>query len=383
MANVIDYLKKSGNISFKELPFNELDGLVFARLSYIDFKNFVNSRKYFSKKNLIELASKLVSLNDSSLFKLKEDQILLENVVLSSRYKNIFIKTYVKETNLDKVKQFSATTFLNKEKKNSFLIVSFRGTDGTYTGRKEDFEMCYKPIVPAQQDSEKYLKKVTRFTFRNKVILVGHSKGGNLAIYSASFLSPNKILKIYAYDSPGFNNNFLLSENFQKIKSKIEHFAPQTSIIGRLLEKDYKTKIVDSNKSLLNQHNIYNWNIEGNSLSYLNKYTYISNKINDVIKRNLSSMSVEEKTEFVESLFGIIKELSNDDVIEFGDSLFSFALRFSKVLKNQSEETKKLIYSIFKKPKEEKKEEIKKVTPIPNEKPSFFKSLVNKFKKEN
>ena len=46
MANIIDYLKKYGNLSFQEEKFNELDAAIFSRLSYIDYSSLINSRKY-------------------------------------------------------------------------------------------------------------------------------------------------------------------------------------------------------------------------------------------------------------------------------------------------------------------------------------------------
>ena len=90
-------------------------------------------------------------------------------------------------------------------------------------------------------------------------------------------------------------------------------------------------------------------------------------------------MTYEEKIEFVESLFSIIKEMTDDDVIQFSDSIFSFILRFNKILKTKSDETKRLIFSIFKKSKYE--EEIKKVEPIKNKK-SIVSSIFGKFKKD-
>lgn len=379
MANIIDYLKKYGNVSFKDEKFNELDAAIFARLSYIDFPDFIKARKYFSKKALTKVAANILALQDISRFRLKEDNILLQEVANSTRYKNIYIFAYVKETDQAKVKQFSAISFLNKDKSNNFLIISFRGTDGTYTGWKEDFEMCYKLFIPSQKESEKYAKKLTRFSLKKKIILVGHSKGGNLAVYSSIFLNPKKVQSVYTFDSPGFNKSFINEEGFKHIKDKIIAFAPQTSIIGRLLYQDYKITIVDSEKALFNQHNLYNWNIEAVQFKKLDKFTYLSNKINDVVKHNLEKLSYDEKVEFVESLFGILKEMSKDDVIQFEDNLWSFFLRFNKILKTKSEETKKLIYSIFKKDKNS--EPIKRIEPLKN-KDSKIKKFFNLFKKE-
>ena len=125
MANIIDYLKKYGNSSFEEECFNELDAAIFARLSYIDYASLINSRKYYSKKNLLKLSEKIIKLNDSARFRLNEDNVLLQTVSTSTRYKDIYIRTYVKQTDQKKVKQFSAITFINKSKRNNFILISF------------------------------------------------------------------------------------------------------------------------------------------------------------------------------------------------------------------------------------------------------------------
>lgn len=381
MANIINYIKENGNKSFTELPFNELDGAIFSRLSYISFDSLVGKRKYFTQKKLNLLCEKLISSCENDRFRLPEDKILVESLVSSERYSKIFVKTYMKDTNKKEVKQFSATTFINKDKSNKFLLVSFRGTDGSYTGWKEDFEMCYKDIVPAQEDSRKYIKKIVRFTLFKNIFIVGHSKGGNLAIYASTFIKPKRITAIYSYDSPGFNKDFLSKESFKNIENKINYYAPQTSIIGRLLYSEYKTTIVDSNKTLLNQHNIYNWNINGTTFVCANKYTYISNKINDSIKTNLEHMSYQEKVEFVDTLFDIVQDLTKDDMIQFGNSFFDFFRRFANILKNKNDETKKLIFSIFKPTKDTISNEKIVVSPIKNKKENIFTKLFSKKKK--
>ena len=46
MRNLVDYFSENVNVSFEELPFNELDAAIFSRLSYIDFDKFVSPYKY-------------------------------------------------------------------------------------------------------------------------------------------------------------------------------------------------------------------------------------------------------------------------------------------------------------------------------------------------
>ncbi len=43
--NIIDYIKKNKDKTFKEYPFNEIDNLIFSLLTYIDFTKIVPAFK--------------------------------------------------------------------------------------------------------------------------------------------------------------------------------------------------------------------------------------------------------------------------------------------------------------------------------------------------
>lgn len=388
MKNIISYLQSKKDISFSAKPFNELDALILSRLSYINFSEVVNKRKYFSKKRLIDVINDLFSEENSRYqrYRLSEDKELLNILRSSLRYKDICLKSFIYDTNIKEVKQFSAVSFINTSRNYNFLFVAFKGTDGTLTGWKEDFNMVYLEAIPAQLEAAKYLKKITRFSNFKTIYVGGHSKGGNLAIYAASKARKNvqnHIKAIYSFDGPGFKKEFLKEKGFINIKEKITLYVPPSSIIGRLLYKDYKTVIVDSKKSLLYQHNIYNWLTEDYGFVTLSRFTFLSNKIDRTLKENLDKMSLEDKKEFVDSLFDIVKELSDDDVINFGDGMFDFFKRFKLVFKTKNKATQDLLKSIFTKVKEEP--EIKYVSPIKT-KPSVYskaKSFIKGFKKKS
>ena len=381
MENIVDYLKSIKDLLFEEKPFNELDALVLSRLSYIDFRSILKSTKYCSKKKLTDVINEIFIEKEKSnyRFRLKEDMQLLDVLRSSLRYRECYIKSYVYDTVIEEVKQFSAVTFINEEPKQKFMFIAFKGTDGTVTGRKEDFNMAYLETVPAQIEAEKYLKKITRFSSYKTIYVGGHSKGGNLAVYAASQARKNiqnNIKEIYSFDGPGFKDDFLETEGFINIHEKISLFAPQSSIIGRLLSRNYKTYIVQSKKKLLYQHNIYNWKIENNDFVKLDKFTFLSNKIDKVLKDSLSKTTIEERKAIVDELFDIVKDLSKDDVIDFGDGMLDFFKRFKNTFKGKSKETQELILALFTKSKEESPKLY--VKPIKNE--STLSQTINKFK---
>ena len=177
----------------------------------------------------------------------------------------------------------------------------------------------------------------------------------------------NNIQGIYCFDSPGFNEDFLALNGYKKIKNKIFHFAAQTSIIGRLLFSDYTSSVCESTKTLFFQHNIYNWKTENDHFLKKEGFDFVSNKLDFYLKDTLKNLSYEEKKKFIDEVFNVIKDLSVDGEIAFGDSLLNFAKRFAKTLKTKSKITQDIIKSVFKHEKFEE-EKIKKVTPITNKK---------------
>ena len=80
-----------------------------------------------------------------------------------------------------------------------------------------------------------------------RIRIGGHSKGGNVAIFSA--ISANeklqkRIIKVYNYDGPGFNKDIIDKYGNKSILNKLETYLPQDSIVGRILDHKEKTTVV-------------------------------------------------------------------------------------------------------------------------------------------
>ena len=126
--------------------------------------------------------------------------------------------------------------------------------------------MLYNDTVPAQVLSVKYLNKVAS-KIKGKITVVGHSKGGNLAIYASVMCSPkakSKIVEVQSFDSPGFTEDFVSSPDYLKTESKILKFVPEESMIGMLLNDTASYRIVKSDGEGIHQHDPFLWLVEDN-----------------------------------------------------------------------------------------------------------------------
>ena len=290
MKNFLDYLQDN-NKTFKESSFNSIDSLILAYLSYFHFPNTL---------------TRLKDLDISKTTKVEKNREFIKRVVTSNRYKDIESCFYVEDTNDLIEKQFSAVTFLLP---NNTMYISFRGTDSTLTGWKEDFNMAFMLPVPAQKEALNYVEKVTKLIPR-KFYIGGHSKGGNLAVYAGCNLSNNlstRIIKIYSHDGPGFIKEFLTTSNYQNIKDKIEKIVPSSSIISMLLYTNENYKIIKSSARGILEHDPFSWLINENNFIILKKLSDGTVFTNKVINDFLSSLSKKEREIFIDSLFTVLK----------------------------------------------------------------------------
>jgi len=169
-------------------------------------------------------------------------------------------------------KQFCAVTiFLNEDT----AYIAFRGTDVTLVGWKEDFNMAFKSPVPSQEEAVRYVAEVAE-NFKGKLLLGGHSKGGNLAVYVYAKLNrqlKDRIIKVYSHDGPGFKENAIDTLELESSQKIVEKTVPQSSVIGMLLESQEQYSIVKSNRTGLLQHDPFSWVIEGDHFIFVERLT--------------------------------------------------------------------------------------------------------------
>lgn len=124
----------------------------------------------------------------------------------SPRFRAVEVGLYLSEFDPAREMQFAAMTFFYRD---MFAFVGFRGTDESIVGWKEDFNMAYAMPVPAQDQASRYLAAAAPY-LPERIIVGGHSKGGNLAEYAALHAPAdvqNRIVRVYNLDGPGFKED--------------------------------------------------------------------------------------------------------------------------------------------------------------------------------
>lgn len=341
MSNICDYIKWRGDLTLEQDKFNEIDALILARFSYLPFDNIIEENEIVTIKEL----SKRFKKQDISKLPIlwPDDKELFPLMGKSKRFGEMKATKYINKISIEKEQQFSAITILLP---NNTIYVSYRGTDNTIVGWKEDFIMSFKSHITSQIDSIKYLEEIGKQYKKEKIRIGGHSKGGNLAIYAATFASEkvkNRIINIYNADGPGFEQQILETEEYKEVLDKIHSYIPQSSIIGRILNNKGKSTIVKSTQKGIMQHDLYTWQLKGKEFISIDKLTNESKIIDETLTALLDNTEPEEREKVINVVFDMLYKTDAETVGQIRKKWFTNSRIMLKYYKNVDDETKEII----------------------------------------
>ncbi len=352
MNTIIDYVDWRGDLSFEQSPFNEIDAVIFTQLAYIDFSKIVDSD--FGKT--ITLKDAAVKIASSADFEKRinfgplintEIVTLLQKASESKRFSNTKLCGFVSLTDTEQEKQFAAITFTFDDKTN-FIV--FRGTDQSIVGWKEDFNMAYKLPIPAHIEAVNYFDKACK-KLKGKIRLGGHSKGGNLSIFAGTYCQQRfqrKIIDIYNFDGPGFEQIVLNDNRYISIQEKIKSFVPKKSIVGMIFDTNSEKTIVESSNNGIMQHDPLTWNVLGSSFITLDELSKESEFINKTLKIWLNKTDKSKRETFIETVFGIIESAEAENITDITDNLFKNSTKMIQYYRNIDAETKEILFETIK-----------------------------------
>ena len=348
MANIFDYIKWRGDLKFSQSPFNPVDNIVFSQLSYLPMDDIVPGPGEGDAVS-ISLAVKLFNEkmeSGSSQFKssilFKDDPQLINELAACDRFGDCQLFGYVNHIDTEREVQFSAVCIHTGD--GSCLVV-YRGTDLTLVGWKEDFNMSFKEAVPAQIEAVEYLEKMA-LMIKEPLRVIGHSKGGNLAVYASANCGKNiqkRITEIYSNDAPGFHEKVIKSEGFISIRDRIRLFVPQSSVIGMIFERGCDYTVIKSSQVGILQHDLYSWEVTYNDMIQLDNVTLGSRFVDKTLKEWISGLDYEHREQFMDALYGIIESSEAKSIPELESTWLVSAGRIIKSIGNIDEPTKQLI----------------------------------------
>ncbi len=304
MGNMLTYIEQYGDQGFDTLAFCEVDSLILAQAAYFVLDSYVSARHKFNVtlRDIANLPDKRIT-QDTTLP--KENKRLLAAIGKSRRFGDVLLGCYCAETNPETELQFAAVTMRLAPR---LHYIAFRGTDISIVGWKEDFNLSFSKNIPAQLAGAQYLKRTARY-LRGHLILGGHSKGGNLAVYAAMQARhgiKKRITAIYNHDGPGFVPEVFASANYKSIQDRIYKTVPHCALVGLLLSNQSPYTVVASKSFPLLQHNPFTWEIKERKFVCLKKVDMFSRLANETMDAWLLELTVEERKAFIDALFDLL-----------------------------------------------------------------------------
>lgn len=282
--------------SFSSLPFNALDGTILSWLSYLHFP--------FEKPVLLSDQSIAGSMDTvcADLFGPEKTRKLYSALCSGRRFSGTQLILYSDIMDDELQMQFSASAFLLPD---GDLFVSYRGTDNSLTGWKEDCNMAFECPVPSQSAAVSFLKKAAAAA-SGRIYTGGHSKGGNLAVYAAALAdakTKKRLVSAYSIDGPGFPEEFYSTQSYASVRERIVKLVPQSSCVGMLMNGNEKVRIVRSDSLLFLQHYPLSWRVDGDDFVYLDELSaqavYFSNVSRDIMSR----LTKQQRFIFIETVY--------------------------------------------------------------------------------
>ncbi len=313
MGTVFDYLDWRGDLSFDECDVTEVDSLILSLISYLDLYRIAPASPSAKGAAFLAAIKKYVNTHKGEALGLIMPQEIVNLATRAARTErfgcNVTIVGHVNEISEDAQMQFSATSFLLRD---DACFVAFRGTDDTITGWKENFNMSFLSPIPAQTRALRYISDIASAYPDRRLYIGGHSKGGNLAVYAAVTCDDEvkrRIAAVYNLDGPGFNSEFITSDEYLATRGRIHTLVPQSSVVGMLLEHEESYEVVQSRQIGLLQHNGLSWEVMGGSFVHTDSVSEQSKRIDRTIKEWLSEKSNEERQQILDTLYEILDSI--------------------------------------------------------------------------
>ncbi len=344
MGNILDFIDWRGDLTFSQDPFHEVDVAILSTVCYVELDKIVSeslTEQILLKDAFEEFQSYLNDPKYRNLGRIIPDEVLVlfEKMSKCRRYASLRMSGYVNHVDEQSEEQFAAVTFQNDKGE---IYIVYRGTDDTIVGWKEDFNIAYMDVIPAQEEALKYLKRAA-MALKGKIYLMGHSKGGNLSVYSGTRCGKRiqkRIEGIYNMDGPGFLEKFLSLDDYRAVDEKTYWYLPYESMIGALLYHGTNECVMKSTNRGIMQHDPFSWEIMGKSILKEAALSKESLLVHTAIERCMKKLTVKQREQFVSIVFDALEASNAKTLSEIT------AKNFKKIIesvKNIDPDSKKLL----------------------------------------
>jgi len=248
-------------------------------------------------------------------FEHRNDRRLIAEAARSRRFSGLPFLGFREKFDAEGACQFAAFAL---QWDGEVAIVAFRGTDQSFAGWKENFMLAYRSPVPAQALAVSFVAEIAE-RFRGSLILCGHSKGGNLAVYAAAFSEApvrRRVKEVVSLDGLGLSPADARHGEFQEIRDRVRVYIPRASLVGLLFENPSGCVYIRSRAPAPLQHYPYMWWVEGCGFVPARAPARFNAYLARTLRRFVDGMEPELREAYVEALFRVVSSAESDSVPE-------------------------------------------------------------------
>ena len=307
-----DYIEWRGDISLSGAELNEADNFVLCQLAYADL-----GRHYREGQSLADNLGGLLSSEGpyyKLVFETDEDRALLGAAAASERFGRLRLLRFSEVLDGEKSTQFAAVTFDLGDR----VFTAIRGTDCTLMGWKENFMLGFRE-VGAQKLALEYLRR--ELLSGRRVVLGGHSKGANLALYAAAMLEKelqSGLLFVYLNDGPGLCPQVLPPELTAGVSEKCLVLRPEYSVVGGLFNSGtLREKRVKSSAAGPFQHALVTWEVGALGAVEAAGGDENAAALCDSMNNALDKLDMKSRESYIDSIFSLITNRKNALLSDF------------------------------------------------------------------
>ena len=349
MAHLIDYLEKVENLTFDQEPLNILDKVCINEIGYLTYEKWLTASDLKKPINLHDFAEVKELNPDYSFMVTKERVELAEAMVRSRRFASLSLSNYRSVLDKEVEKQFAAMIFSLPELDYHHLV--FRGTDDSVIGWKEDFQLTYSREIPAHRSAMTFLEDHLP-NLSGRITVSGHSKGGNLALYSAVQSSTSlreKIAELLLLDSPGLMKSLLEKPSYQELKAKMTVIRPQDSVVGVMLYWDRPAQLVAAEGIGFAQHNTLTWEVDlaANDFAYEDQPTELSQRLEETFQEWIETLPNQQLKQVCDLVFDTILDSGIESLDDIGIQALPQIGQMLQEFGNLSDKQKKVLQDGF------------------------------------
>lgn len=342
MDKIQDYVRWRGDLGYDVVPFTTEDIVVLCSLTYCPWED-VLGRDYWGK-TIGELNSWVYrdKLPRNAATWQKSLHKLWKSIPQYKRFADIRVADFMATTYEAEEDQIAVLTY----EIGDWAVVAFRGTDTTVSDWKETLEVAHQGLMPARQVALAYLNDA--LNKYDKVYVCGHSKGGNLALYSSAYADrQDKIVAIYNLDGPALDKK-TYDEKWNSIADRVTTIIPYGSTFGVIIGYGNNYKVVSSSSKGFNQHDTFTWHFDGPNLHYVDDMSEISKAMSKTAHELIENSDEENRRLLVDTVQKLADAAGTDDTNSLAAGIAKNAANIVKEIKNFDEKDKAALKKISK-----------------------------------